>query len=85
MWAECRDKVRYSLSDKSGVLRFEDFRIDGLTDCAAAESELRALLVGRPVAEIDVDEIHRISCPRGGACMRAIVKAISECKEMFAP
>lgn len=82
---ECRDRVRYSLSDKSGLLRIKDFRIEGRPDCSEAESALRALLVGQPLAEIDVGEIHQISSTCCGECMRTISKVIAECKETFAP
>jgi hypothetical protein len=81
---DCRDKVRFSLSDKSGALRFERFDIVDQPECRRTLDDLRAILLGRPLLEIDLAEIKRISCPHGDHCMRAVSEIIEECQTMFA-
>ena len=75
---DCRDKVRYSLSDKSGTLRFEAFDIVDAPDCQDTADEMRRVLLGRPLAEIDVASLLGICCPANGQCMRAVADVIAE-------
>ena len=80
---ECYDKIRFSLSDKSGVLRFETFAIVGAPECGDMEQELRAYLVGRPLSEVDPGYLRSLSCKGDGACMRAVIQTVGEYKELF--
>lgn len=81
---DCSDRIRFSLSDKSGVLRFEDFDIVGQPDCRQMAERLRGILLGRPLADIDVAEIRRVSCPGNAECMRAVAEIIEDTKATFA-
>lgn len=80
---DCEDKVRYSLSDKSGAIRFEKFDIVGAPKCAPVAAALRERLLGRSLEEIDVAELEKMSCSGHGECVRAAVNIIAECKSLF--
>ena len=79
----CDDNVRFSLSDDTGDLDFTAFDIVNAPECAGLVEELRATLLGQPLAQIDVAEIQSICCPGNGRCMQTIVRAIMECQDMF--
>jgi len=81
---ECVDKIRFALSDKTGVLRVVDFNIVDALQCSEFAEGLKRYLIGRPVVEIDVDYIRSLRCSGDGQCMRAIVDAIAQYHEMFA-
>jgi hypothetical protein len=79
----CDDNVRFALSDDTGYLHFTAFNIVNASECAGLVEELRAKLLGRPLAQIDVAEIQSISCAGSGQCMKAIVRTVTECQDMF--
>ena len=79
----CDDNVRFALSDDTGELRFTAFDIVNTPECAKLVEELRAKLLGRCLAQIDVAEIQRTSCPANGQCMQSIVRTITECQDLF--
>ncbi len=80
---DCENKVRFSLSDKSGVLRFEAFDIVDQPQCRSVLEKLRAAVLGRALTEIDLGEIKAMSCPHGDHCMRAVAKVIKDCQDTF--
>ena len=77
------DNVRFSLSDDTGDLQFTAFDIVNTPECTSLVDELRTTLFGRPLAQLDVADIQRISCPGNGQCVQTIVRTIMECKDMF--
>lgn len=81
----CDDNVRFALSDDTGFLHFTAFDIVNSPECAGLLEELRAKLLGRRLAQIDVAEIQSTSCPGKGQCMQTIVRTITECQDMFLP
>ena len=80
---ECYDKIRFSLSDESGVLRFERFEIVDAPECCEVERKLRSHLVGRALAEVNLTYLRSLTCDGDGACMRAVVQVIEEHQQMF--
>jgi len=80
---ECYDRVHLSLSDESGDLRFESFEIAGTPECRDVEETLRAYLVERPLAEVDMDYIRGLTCAGDGQCMSAVVRVIEEYQHLF--
>ena len=80
---ECYDKVRVALSDETGELRFTDFDIINAPECGKLAEELRSKLLGQQLADIDVVEIQKMSCPGNGQCMEAIVNIIAEYQDRF--
>jgi len=80
---ECYDKIRLSLSDESGELRFESFEIVDMPDCQELAGQLREYLVGRPLAQADPHRVRSMSCPSGGACMLVVARIIEEYQRLF--
>jgi len=80
---DCKDRVRFSLSDKSGVLRFERFDIADKPECQRVLTALRDILLDRPLSEIDLAEIEQVTCPHGDECTRAVAKVIQDCQKTF--
>jgi len=79
----CRNRVRFSLSDKDGPLHFTAFDIVDAPECREVTEALKKHLLGRPLREIDAAEILRLPCERDGRCMRTVAGIIAECQEMF--
>ena len=80
---ECRNKIRYSLSDASGVLRFTAFNIVDAPECGDIQEMLRQHLVGRPLADVDLDDIRGLRCKGDGECIRTVIRVIEESQHMF--
>ena len=80
---DCYDKVRFTLSDATGDLRFTAFDIINAPECTGLAEELRAKLLDRRLADIDVGEIQRMSCPGNGQCMTTIVRIITDYQDRF--
>ena len=81
--SECDDKIRFSLSDESGILRFETFAIMDAPECRDLEQELRAYLVGRPLSKASLGYLRSLTCDGDGVCMRAVIRAIEEHQQLF--
>ena len=81
--SECNDKIRFSWSDESGVLRFEAFAITDAPKCRDVEKKLQAHLVGRPLSEVDMGYLRSLTCNGDGVCMRAVIQAIGEHQQLF--
>jgi len=80
---ECVDKVRFKLSDETGKLRFKEFDIVDVLERREIADALRKHLVGRPLAEVDVDYLARLDCPGDRRCMRAIVNLVAQYRLVF--
>lgn len=80
---ECRNHVRYSLSDEDGLLRFRAFEVTDEPDCGDAVNRLREYLLGRPLKDVRVDELKRLDSGGTCACMGEVIQAVQECQEMF--
>jgi len=81
---DCYDRVRYSLSDEGGVLRFKAFDIVDTPDCRHIVDMLREHLVGRPLSEVDLDYLRELTCEGNGACMRTAIRVVEESQHLFA-
>lgn len=79
----CEDKVRCSLSDDDGVLAFKSFEIVGDSPCRAMGEQLRDYLVGRPLAEVDLDYVRSFKCAGPQACTNSVVRMIEEYQDLF--
>ena len=73
---ECRDRLRFRLSDDSGVPRFEEFAIVDAPDCRDMQHTLREYLVGRSLADVDLDFLRGLKCPANSECLRALIGVI---------
>jgi hypothetical protein len=79
---DCRDRVRLSVSDETGVMRVKRFNIAGAPECGEFADRLREMLLGRPLHDIDPDEIRGMSCRGDGLCGRAVADIIVEYQGM---
>ena len=82
---DCRNKVRFVLSDKTGTLRFTDFDIVNAPECGEVAGPLKEYLLGRPLTGIDLGYIRQLTCPGNGQCIRDIVDVIENSLSILAP
>lgn len=80
---ECNDKIRFSLSDESGALRFDSFAITDAPRCRDMERKLQSHLVGRPLSEVDIGYLRNLTCDGDGSCMKAVIQVIKKHQELF--
>ena len=80
---ECYDNVRLWLSKESGAMRFKSFDIVDAPECDALAKQLQEYLVGRRLADVDLQYVQSIKCQGNGACMRAVVDIVHEYQDMF--
>ncbi|MCF7973436.1 MAG: hypothetical protein K9N55_06445 [Phycisphaerae bacterium] len=80
---DCDDNGRFAISDDTGDLHFTAFDIVNAPECDRLVEELRTKLLDRPLAQIDLSEIQKISCLGNGQCMQTIIHTIVECQDMF--
>ncbi len=80
---ECRDRLRFRLNDASGVLRFVEFEILGTPTCRDLETTLRSYLVGRPLAEVDLDYLRTLHCAGRGDCVHAVIREVQKHQALF--
>ena len=82
---DCRNKVRFALSDSTGALRFTDFDIVDAPECSQVKGTLKEYLLGRPLAELDLGYIRQMTCDGNGQCFRDIVSAIENSLAILTP
>lgn len=81
---DCKDSVRFTLSDEAGFLKFKDFDIVNTPECAKLAEEIRKYLLTRPLREIDINVIRSMQCPNHrGLCIETVARAIEENLELF--
>lgn len=81
---ECYTKVRYSLSDESGVVRFKTFNIVDAPECRRLTRTLQEYLIGRALTDVDLACVQQLTCEEHGECMRSVIRVIEECRLLFA-
>jgi hypothetical protein len=80
---DCANRIRVSLSDETGVLRFTSFDIvEVAVSCNILET-LQEYLVGRSLADVDVDHLRRLTCSGNGECLRTVISVVEEYQQMF--
>jgi len=80
---EYRKRVRLTLSDDSGDLKFKAFDIVDAPECRGAAEALQRRLLDRPLAGIDPREIARIRSTGDAQCLRAAADVIAEFQADF--
>lgn len=80
---ECRDRLRFRLNDASGVLRFEEFEIVGAPACSNLETMLRDYLVGRPLAEVDLEYLRELRCTGRCECIPTVIGEVRKHQSLF--
>lgn len=81
---ECYNNVRFSLSDSSGHLRFESFDIVDMPQCGDLAAALKKHLVGRTLAQVDVERIRAMKCPGEPTCVAEVARIVEEQQRLFA-
>jgi len=79
----CHDKLRFRLNDDSGILRFMEFEIRNAPTCQDVEKTLREYLVGRALAEVDLDYLRKLTCTGNGECMQAVIREVQKYQHLF--
>ena len=81
---QCRDRLRFRLNDDSGVLRFMDFEILNPSKCQNVEENLRRYLIGRALADVDLDYLRELTCTGSGECMQLVIREVEKHQRLFA-
>ena len=82
--SKCSDRLRFRMSDDSGVLRIEEFAIQNAAECQGMEHTLREYLVGRPLGDVDLEYLQRLRCPADGKRLRAMIEEVQKYQRLFA-
>jgi len=80
---QCRNRVRCTLSDKSGILRFKKFDIVDAPECRETAATLRHYLVGRALAETDTAYIRELGRVTRPLCARVVAQLVEESRQTF--
>ena len=80
---DCRDRLRFRLSDDSGVLRFMEFAILNAPTCQDMEETLRDYLVGRALADVDLNCLRQLTCTGDGECMQTVIREVQKHQHLF--
>jgi hypothetical protein len=80
---DCANKVRFSLSDETGVLRFTSFDIVDVGGFCEIVETLQEYLVSRPLADVDVDYLRKLTCTGNGECLHTVIQMVEEYQQLF--
>ena len=80
--SECYNNLRFSLSDDSGELQFENFDIAD-PQCRQFADRLREYLVSRPLKELDPERIRFMQCPGAGECAATVAAVVEDYQRLF--
>ncbi len=80
---DCYDKVRFTLSDKSGELRFIHFDIEQAPKCAKVVQQLSNILLNQRLVDINVADIRALTCPGSKQCINTVVQIVEEYQGRF--
>ena len=80
---QCHDRLRFQLSDESGVLRFVEFEIVNASRCRGMEETLRQYLLGRALADVDLRYLQGLACGGNGECIQALIREMQKYQYLF--
>jgi hypothetical protein len=84
MFPEDRDdRLRFRLNDENGVLCFTEFEILNPQRCRDLAEPLRQYLVGRPLADVDPDDLRNHMHAGDGECIEAIIRELLKQQRLF--
>lgn len=81
---KCYDRIRYTLSNDGGELRFTSFQIVGGPECQGVAQELTEYLLSRPLRCLEPHRIAAVSCPEGRQCIDMVARVVAEQQKLFA-
>ena len=79
----CQNKLRFRLNDDDGMLRFVEFEVLNASGCRGMAETLREYMLGRALADVDLDYLHNLTCAGDGECMRAIIREVEKHQHLF--
>jgi len=82
---DCRNEVRFALSDSTGPLRFTGFDMVDAPECGKVAGRLKEHLLVRPPAELDLGHIRQATCAGNGQCIRDIADVTENSLAISAP
>jgi hypothetical protein len=71
------------MSDRTGVLCFENFDIVDAPECHETAEEIRRYLVGRALTDVDVSQIREIGRDGHALCARVVAQLVTESQGIF--
>lgn len=78
---KCHDEIRFTITDRTGSLRFTKFEIVGVDACYDIEEALQSYLFNRPLDDVNIDDIRHALSGDHEECIRAIADIV----EWFRP
>ena len=81
---DSHDRLRFRLSDDSGVLCFMEVEILNPSTCRDMEDTLRKYLVGRALADVDLGYLCKLSCKGNDECLRGVIDEVHKYQQLFA-
>jgi hypothetical protein len=81
---DCYERIRYTMNDDTGELRFTSFRILGGAECREVERTLKEYLLSRPLRDLEASRIKRMECPRGRQCIETMAQTVAELQSLVA-
>ncbi len=81
--SECRERIRCTMSDKSGVLRFENFEIVDTPEAAETAEKIRDYLVGRALADVEAGRIREMGRDGHLLCAHVVAQLVTESQAVF--
>lgn len=79
----CHDNLRFRLNDDDGLLRFVEFEILNASRCRGMEETLREYMVGRALADVDLDYLRKLTCKGDGECTQAVIREVEKHQHLF--
>lgn len=79
----CYNRIRFAMDDEDGWLRFRRISVEGEGVCGVNLQALEAYLAQRPLREIDLDEVRRITAGCHPQCGAEIIRVIAEQQAFF--
>ena len=80
---DCHDRLWFRLNDDDGLLRFAEFEILNASRCRGLEETLRGYLVGRALADIDLDYLRTLVCMGNGDCVQGVIREVRKHQHLF--
>jgi hypothetical protein len=81
----CYNRIRFAIDDVDGALRFRRLDVTGESVRRETVAALEAYLNERPLGEVDLAEVRRITEGCGSACGEELIRVIGEQKALFCP
>lgn len=79
----CYNRIRFTMDDADGHLRFRKLDLEGGPVCEGVLERLRKYLQGRPLREVDLAEVRRLTADCHSECGTELLRVIGDQKKLF--